>query len=142
MFSLLLHRDADVHVVVVMGEDLHDARGPGKSRVWANEDELRSRGDETVDQVLSKTAIDLGRLPRLALAPVAARVVDVDVQAVLMGGVTETAEAFAEIPSVATTEIPDTHARRVRMFRSVRSQNVERNSNETTRCEAPVGAVG
>lgn len=83
-------------VAVVMSEKLHDVRRSGKAGLWANEYELRSCGDKTVDQVLDKTSIDLHRPPRFAFAPVAARVVDVDVQAVLMRRATEPAKAFAE----------------------------------------------
>ena len=115
-----------MHVVVVMCERLHDARGPGEFGVGADEDVPRSCGNESVDQVLSKTTIDLAWSPRFTLAPVAARVVDVDVEAILMRRMTETAKMFTEIPTVAAAEISDPHARRVRMFRRVRSQNSQR----------------
>jgi hypothetical protein len=134
--------DSDVHVVVVIREGLHDLRRPGKSRVWANEDELRPCGDKAIHQILRKRAIDLSRPPRFAFAAVAARVVDVDVQTVLMRFVIWRAKASAEVPTVATTEIPDAHARRARMLFCVRSENPEHHSNETRRCEAPIGAVG
>jgi hypothetical protein len=131
-----------VHVVVVVREGLHDVRRPGKSRVGANEDEPRPRGDKTIHQVLRKTAIDLSRPPWFAFAAVAARIVDVDVQTVLMRLVIWRAKASAEVPTVATTEIPDAHARSVRMLCCVRSENPEHQSNETSRRVASIGAVG
>ena len=76
--------DSDVHVVVVIREGLHDLRRPGKSCMWAYEDELRPRGDKAIYQILRKIAIDLGGPPRFPFSSVAARVVDVDVQAILM----------------------------------------------------------
>ena len=47
--DLLVHGDPDVHVIVMMRERLHDARGPSESGVGADEDELRSCGNEVVD---------------------------------------------------------------------------------------------
>jgi hypothetical protein len=46
--NLLVLGDSDVHVVVVIREGLHDVPRAGEPRVWADEDELRSRGDKTV----------------------------------------------------------------------------------------------
>jgi len=131
-----------VHVVVVIRKRLHDVRRSGESRARANENELRSRGDKTIYQVLREIAIDLARPPRFALAPVAARVVDVGIQAVLMGPVIWRANASAEFPTTGTAEVADGHTRRARILFSVRSKNTKQHSNELSRCVAPVGSIG
>ena len=75
--------DADVHVVVVVDERLHDAARSVQARVRPDEHELRVLGDEAVDEVLGETVVDVARAGRRQLA-VAPRVEDVDVETVLV----------------------------------------------------------
>jgi len=73
-----------VEVVVVMDEHLHDAGGAVKVGAGTDEDDLRTRPGELVDQVLGEPVVDLVDRSRRALAPVAARVVDIGVESVLV----------------------------------------------------------
>ena len=73
-----------MHVVLVVRVRDHDAGGAAEAGREADEDHLRSRGDEAVEQRLGETEVDLVvRRGRVQL-PVDARVVDVDVEAVLV----------------------------------------------------------
>ncbi len=60
----------------------------------------RPRREEAVDELLRERAVDLGGVARGALAAVRARVVDVHVQAVLVAGVADVAEARPEVAAV------------------------------------------
>jgi hypothetical protein len=48
-----------VQVVVVMGEHLDDARRPLEPRAGADEDDLRPRAHEQVDERLREPVVDL-----------------------------------------------------------------------------------
>jgi hypothetical protein len=90
-------------VVVVVPEDLHDSTGAGKAGVRAYEDQHGAGGDETVHQILGQAMVDLSGDARWSLAPVGARVVNINVEAVLVRDMTRTEGA-----SVAAAEIADT----------------------------------
>ena len=75
-----------MHVVVVERDRLHHAPRSAQAGPAAHEHELRPDVDKPVDQILREGAIDLRWPQRCALAPVQARVVDVDIEAVLMRG--------------------------------------------------------
>ena len=64
-------------------------------------------------------AIDVTRRARFSFPSVPARVVDVDIEAVLVRGVTEPAEARAEVAAFRPAEITDTNPGRVGMSRCV-----------------------
>jgi hypothetical protein len=89
-----------VKVVVVMGEHLDDAGGTVKVRIGTDEDDLRARPREPVDEVLGEPVVDLADRPRRSLAPVAAWVVDVRVEAALMRRVADAAEPGPEVAAV------------------------------------------
>ena len=76
-----------VQVVVVIPQDLHDPRRAGEARVRADEDDRGAHGDEAVDEILCEPVLDLARNERRPLAPVPPRVVDVDIEPVLMRSV-------------------------------------------------------
>jgi hypothetical protein len=76
--------DAHMQVVVVSGEDLDDSWRPAKTRVRTDEDSLRSRSNEEVDERLRQPKIDLADTQRGPLSTVEQWVVHVDVEAVLM----------------------------------------------------------
>jgi hypothetical protein len=71
----------------VVSEYLHDAGRALQPRPRPDEDALRARRDEVVDEVLREREVDLLRPVGRALASVAAREVDVDVEPVLVGDV-------------------------------------------------------
>ena len=79
--------DAHVHVVVVADERLDDTAGPVQREVRADEHELGIGCEEEVEQVLRERDVDLLDGRRRDLALVVARVVDVDVETVLVRGV-------------------------------------------------------
>ena len=83
-------------MVVVVGEDLDDARRAGELDVRADKDPHRARHHEPVDEILREPTIDLVGATGRALASVTAGVVDLDVEANLVRDVTEAAEARAE----------------------------------------------
>ena len=62
---------------------------------------------EAVDQLLCERAVDVGGVPWCDLAPVGARVVDVDVEAVLVAGVADVAELGSEVAAVRAAEVAD-----------------------------------
>ena len=65
-------------------ERLDDALRPGQAGVRPDEDADGAGPDEAVDEVLRQRAIDLPRAYRRGLTAVAARVVDVDIEPVLV----------------------------------------------------------
>jgi hypothetical protein len=73
-----------MQVVVVSGEDLDNSWRPAKTRVRTDEDSLRSRSNEEVDERLRQPKIDLADTQRGPLSTVEQWVVHVDVEAVLM----------------------------------------------------------
>ena len=89
-----------MQVVVVVDEHLDDARRAVKAGAGADEDHLRAGANEPVDQVLGEPAVDLADPSRRPLAPIAARVVHVGVEPVLVGRVAEAAEPDSEVAAV------------------------------------------
>ena len=87
-------------VVVVMDEHLDDAGRTAEVRIGTDEDDLRARAHEPVDEVLGEPVVDLVDPPRRPLAPVDARVVDVGVEPVLVRGVADAAEPRPEVAAV------------------------------------------
>jgi hypothetical protein len=77
-------RQPDVHVVVVVNQFLDDRRRPFEACTRADEHLRGSGSDEARDEILGQLPIDLARGFRWTLSPVAPRVVDVDVQPVLV----------------------------------------------------------
>ena len=78
----------------------------------ADEDLLRARGDEAVDELLGRRAVDQRGLVGAALEPVERAGRDVGVEPVLVRGVAEPAVARAERAAVRPREVPDPDARR------------------------------
>jgi hypothetical protein len=76
--------DPHVHVVVVVRDRLHDGRRAAEADACAHEGELRAGGDEAADEVLRQGAVDVRDPLGSPGRPVYARVVDVDVEAVLV----------------------------------------------------------
>jgi hypothetical protein len=100
--------DADVHVVVVVrGEWLDDGRRAPQAQPRPDEDLDGAGRDEPLEQVLGQVVVDLPAGGWGALAPVAARVIDVGIEAVLVRRVAGRAEAPAELAAVLSGEIAD-----------------------------------
>jgi 2-keto-3-deoxy-L-rhamnonate aldolase RhmA len=89
-----------VEVVVVVEEHLNDASGTVKVGAGADEDDLWTRLREPVDEVLGEAVVDLVDRSRRSFAPVAARVVDIGVESVLVRDVAGAAEARAEVAAM------------------------------------------
>jgi hypothetical protein len=96
-----------VQVVVVIPKNLHDARRAREPRVRTDEDEGGPRGHEAVDEILGQAVLDLARDEGWPLAPVPPRVVDVDVEPILMRRV-----AGPEGASPPAAEVADPRAGR------------------------------
>jgi hypothetical protein len=92
--------DPDVQVVVVVDQVLHDRAAPVQAHPRPDEHVLRAGTDEAVDEVLRERSVDEPRRVGAQLAVIGARIQDVCVQAVLVRGVPEAAEAGAERPPV------------------------------------------
>src|SRR5918992_1073369 len=86
-----------VQVVVVVGELLDDAPRAGEAGVRPDEDARGARAREEVDERLREPAVDLARPLRRTLESVQPRVVDVDVEAVLVRNMAGEAQARTEI---------------------------------------------
>ena len=71
--------DADVHVVVVMDEGLNDVQRPRQTHLRPDEHKFCARSNKSVHEVLGASSLDLPGFAWSALAPVPARVVDVDI---------------------------------------------------------------
>ena len=93
-------RQPHVQVVVVVGEHLHHPARPAQAEARAGEHVARARGHEAVDEILGEPPVDASAARRLPLPAVAARVVDVRVEAVLVRDVAEAAELLPERPAV------------------------------------------
>jgi hypothetical protein len=123
-------------MVVVVHTSPDDVGRPDEVEVGSNEDSLRARADEDVDERLSEAEVDLARGLRGPLEPVPPRVVDVDVEPVLVRDVPGAAETRAEVPTMREAEVADAHAGRVRVASRVRIDCVQRESHEIVRSEA------
>ena len=78
---------------------------------------------------------------RRQLLPVAARVVDVDVEAVLVRGVAEPAEPRPEVAAARPAEVADPDPRRVRVGEPVLGEDAQHRAHEARRAPAAPGPV-
>jgi hypothetical protein len=134
--------DADVHVVVVMDEGLNDVQRPRQTHLRPDEHKFCARSNESVYEVLGASSLDLPGFAWSALAPVPARVVDVDIQSVLVRRMTEPSEALAEIATVGSAEIANTHPGYLAIFRNVSPKNAKDDPNQAIGAEATIRPVG
>ena len=106
--------------------------GPVKRQVRADVDRHSAGVHEHVQQGLRQAHIDLSDGHRkLPLATVGARVVDVDVEPVLVGGVADPATHFgAEVAAVAQAQIADPHPWRVRVPAGELAQDPQRRPHQ------------
>jgi hypothetical protein len=125
-----------MQVVVVPGEDLHDTRGPTEPGVRADEDELDAGPNEEVDESLGEKGVDVGRRERSALAPVEARIVEIDVEAVLVGRMPRPKRA-----PMRPAQISDADARSFGMRLGVAIDHAEDEPDEVVRPPAAPGSI-
>ena len=83
-----------------MDEHLNDAGGTAKAGAGTDEDDLRTRQRKPIDQVLGEPVVDLVGRSRRSFAPVAARVVDIGVEPILVRDVAGAAEARPEVAAM------------------------------------------
>ena len=126
-----------MEVVVVMDEHLHDAGGSVKAGAGTDEDELRARLHESVDQVLCEPVVDLVDRSRRPFAPVAARVVDIGVEPVLVRDVAGPAEARPEVAAMRARQVADPDPRGVRVGGGVGVDHGEKRAYEPVGAEPP-----
>ena len=108
-----------------------------RPRVRADEDDRGARGDEAVDEILCEPVLDLARNERRPLAPVPPRVVDIDVEPVLVGRV-----AWPEGASPPAAEVADPESRRRRMRLCVTRDDADDLADEEVRPPPPPRPVG
>src|SRR5919201_7103980 len=128
--------EARVKVVVVIPEGLHDAGRTHQPSVRPDVHELGACPNEEIDEPLREAVVDLpdgGRRPFPTVEP---RVVDVDVEAVLVGRV-----LGPEVAAVPPAEVADPDPGRVRMLRGVRCDDLEHLANKAVRSPTPPGPV-
>ena len=89
-----------MHVVVVVHERPDDPPRAAQAGVRADVDGHRAGADEALQQIRGEAAVDLRDARGLERPAVAARVVDVGVESVLVREVPEAAEVRAEWPAV------------------------------------------
>jgi hypothetical protein len=107
----------------------------------AHEDLCCTRGDESVDEVLCESSIDLPDLLRRPLTVVEARVVDVDVEPVLVRRMPHAPEAAPEIAAARPREVADADTRRLRVGGGVLLENAEQRAHEPWVAPPPPAAV-
>src|SRR5215216_4494880 len=93
--------------------------------VGPHEDARRPRLDEEVDERLRERQVDLRDLRRRPLAPVETRIVDVDVQAVLVRDM-----AWPERASARPAEVPDAEPRRAGLLRRILGRDAPDKANQ------------
>ena len=122
-------RIAHVQVVVVVPENLHDAGRAREAGIRADVDEVGARRDEAVEEVLREPAVDLRDELRRPLATVAARVVDVRIEPVLVCRVHGPERAAARLAQVA-----DPYSWSLRVGGRVAADHTEEEADEPVAC--------
>ncbi len=125
------------------GGHLDDARRAGERRVGADEDEPGAGGDEAIHQILREPQVDVCDSRRRRLATVAARIVDIGVEPVLVGDVWDArAVSGAEVSAVRAAEVADGDPRRAGVCaREVRGHPQEGADQPGGRVPAPARAA-
>ncbi len=119
-----------MEVVVVVDELLHDAAPAAECHARPDEHVLRSGRREAIHEILGEHAVDLPWRVRAALAPVSSRVVDVDVEPVLVRGVAEPAESPAESTAARPGEVPHADSCGFRMRGAILAQDAQERAHE------------
>jgi hypothetical protein len=124
-------------VVVVVREHFDNPGWTGETGARSDEDTLDAGSDEPIDEILREAAVDLVGTLRRAFALVAARVVDVDIEAVLMRGVPRPERA-----ALRPAEITDSEPRRGGMGASVLADHAQHEPDEVVSSVPAAGTVG
>lgn len=118
-------------------EHLHDVRGPAEAGAGADEHADRPCADEAIDEILGESPVDLVRALGRPLPLVAARIVDVHVEPVLMRDVTG-----PEVAAARPAEVANSQARRARVVAGVLAHDAENEAHDSVRPVPPPGSVG
>jgi hypothetical protein len=121
---------ASVEMIVVSCQHLHDARISAQPGLWPDEHANRASANKPIDKVLSQSAVDLIRVVRWALTPIATREEEVDVQPVLVRDVSRAEPAAARAGQVA-----DSKPWRAWMRARIRTDDAQDEPDES--CVAP-----
>src|SRR5918994_242406 len=128
-------------MVVVVGQRLHHLRRTPQAGAGSDEDVLGPGGDEAIDELLSQAEVDLGDGQWRELSAVEARVVDVDIEPVLVRGVTRGPVADAEVPAPGAAEVADGEPGRGRVGGAKRARDPQHAPYQVGRPEAAPPAV-
>jgi hypothetical protein len=128
-------------MVVVQRQNPHHPRRPLQGRVRADEDELRAGSDEPRHEILREPPVDLGGRIRRPLAAVAARVVDVHVEPVLVRGMARPAVGDTKVTAAGAAQVADADARRLRVRAGVLPDDREQDVDQPHTAEAAPPAV-
>ncbi len=129
--------DSRVQMVVVVPQHAHDAPRAGEPGVGADVDELHTRGDEAVDEILREAPVDLRDERRRPLLAVAPGVVDVDVASVLVCHVHR-----AERAASSEADVADADPRGRRVGLRVLTDDSQDDAKKPVGTPAPFTAVG
>ena len=119
--------------------------GPVSGRLGPDIDRDRARGDEPVDKVLRQLDVDLADAPGSPLGLALQRVVDVDVEAVLVRGVPDpAADLRPEVAAAAHWRSPRPHTdpRRPRVLAREATEHSKGRAHQFIGAPAPGSAVG
>ncbi len=122
-------------MVVVVPQHLDDAGRAVQACVRANEDAAGTSVEEEIDERLGKAPVYLPRAERSPLAAITARIVDVDVEPVLVRDM-----ARPEGATVRTAQVSDAETRGAWVSGSVAVDDGEHRTNEPVRAP-PTGAA-
>ena len=128
--------EADVHVVLVVRIRSDNVTRSAQVGRVADEDLARACGDEAVEQLLGETSIDLRGGSRRLQPSVAAWVVDVDVEPVLVGDV------LIHDTAVPEADVTDDDLRGLRVRLSVPSEHLDDRPDRVFMAVEPPGQVG
>lgn len=105
-----------MQVTIVVRRGLHDGHRPVQPRARPDEHTMGTGSDKAVDEVLGESEVDVAGAGRRTFTPVAARIVDVHVEAVLMRRVADGSEPSPEVATARAAEISDDNTASVRML--------------------------
>ena len=126
----------------MQGNRLDHPRRAGEAGVRADVDLHRTGADEAIHQVLGQGEVDLVHRQRRPLGAASERVVDVHVEAVLVGRVPDRAERRAEVAAVRPAQIADADPGCAGMGGRVGVDHAQRGAHEVVGSPAPPGPVG
>jgi len=107
-----------MEVIVVVRQCLNNIGWTTQAGIGTNEYELRSSCNKSIDEGLGQPLVDLGGSTRFQFSVIPTRIVNVNVESVLVRAVTESSELRTKVSSVFPAEIADSNTRRARVVGS------------------------